>query len=153
MATTATPVVPAALSDDLGYLLARASATAVKATNDDLRETGLRSRHYVLLKLAAEGDGVPQRQVVDDLGLDPSAVVVLVDDLERRSLVERVQHPHDRRTRIITITAAGRRLLRRAHPVARSTMDSLTQHLDAGQRDHLGRLLVGMLAAADPHHR
>ncbi|WP_202911371.1 MarR family winged helix-turn-helix transcriptional regulator [Segeticoccus rhizosphaerae] len=152
MSSPALSVVPAALADDLGFLLARASATALRATNDALRDTGLRSRHYVLLKLAAEGDGVPQRRVVDDLGLDPSAVVVLVDDLERRDLVERVQDPGDRRTRIIAITSAGRRLLRQARPLADTTMDTLLRHLGAEQRQELAALLGEMLEAADPKY-
>lgn len=151
--TTTNTVVPSALADDLGFLLARASSTAVRATNDALRGTGLRSRHYVLLKLAADGSGVPQRRVVDDLGMDPSAVVVLVDDLEQRELVERVQDPSDRRTRIIAITPTGRRLLREARPLAGETMDQLLAHLGGAQREELVDLLTQMLAKADPRHR
>jgi DNA-binding MarR family transcriptional regulator len=89
---------------------------------------------------------------VDDLGLDPSAVVVLVDDLERRDLVERVQDPGDRRTRIIAITSAGRRLLRQARPLADTTMDTLLRHLGAEQRQELAALLGEMLEAADPKY-
>lgn len=38
-----------------------------------------------------------QRELADFLSLDPSQVVTLVDDLERRGLVERMQGEQDRR--------------------------------------------------------
>jgi DNA-binding MarR family transcriptional regulator len=45
--------------------------------------------------------------LAERLGTDPPYVTVIVDDLVRRGLVTREPHPSDRRSRLVTITAAG----------------------------------------------
>lgn len=100
-----------ALEDDLGFLLTRASAMLVKATNEALAPLGLKVRAYSVLSIACDDrSGVTQRQVAEDVGLDPSQIVALVDDLESRGLVERTADPGDRRNKLIVATDAGRKL-------------------------------------------
>jgi DNA-binding MarR family transcriptional regulator len=102
------PAVPAALARDPGFLLARAGGAAIRALNRSLARHGLRSRQYTVLTAAAEAPGRSQRDLGELLGVDPSAVVAIVDDLERDGLVRREPHPLDRRTRLIVATGAGR---------------------------------------------
>jgi DNA-binding MarR family transcriptional regulator len=59
------------------------------------------------LRLAASGP-ITLRALADRLGTDPPYVTVIVDDLERRELVTRRPNPADRRSRLVTVTAAGR---------------------------------------------
>ncbi|MEV1131527.1 MarR family transcriptional regulator [Agromyces sp. NPDC049794] len=102
------------LLDDLGFLLARASAVAVAAGNDALRPLGLTVRAFATLCLAAENDGMTQREISDFLRLDPSRVVAIVDDLEDRGFVARAVTRADRRMKAVIATPAGRELLRKA---------------------------------------
>ena len=44
------------------------------------------------------------------MGLDPSQVVALVDELESSGLVKRVTDPHDRRSKLVSATAKGNRV-------------------------------------------
>jgi DNA-binding MarR family transcriptional regulator len=44
------------------------------------------------------------------IGVDPSYVTALVDDLDARGLARREPAPYDRRVKIIVLTAAGRKL-------------------------------------------
>ncbi|GAA4316157.1 hypothetical protein GCM10023162_22650 [Klenkia terrae] len=98
------------LTDDLGFLLSRASGAVVRATNAALTSHGLRVRQYSVLVLACDAaDGVTQRELADVLGLDPSQVVLLVDELAGAGLVERRPSEADRRTRLVVATDAGRR--------------------------------------------
>ncbi|WP_312869270.1 MarR family winged helix-turn-helix transcriptional regulator [Amycolatopsis pithecellobii] len=48
------------------------------------------------------------RELAEQLLTDRPYATVLVDDLERRGLVARAVHPDDRRSKIVTPTAAGR---------------------------------------------
>jgi DNA-binding MarR family transcriptional regulator len=48
------------------------------------------------------------RELTEHLAIDGPYTTLVVDDLERRGLVERTVHPGDRRRRIVTVTAAGR---------------------------------------------
>lgn len=54
------------------------------------------------------------RRLATVLGVDPPYVTLIVDDLERRGLVERTPHPTDRRAKLVRATAAGRRAAQKA---------------------------------------
>lgn len=107
------------LLDDLGFLLARASAVAIAAGNEALRSLGLTVRAFATLCLAAENDDMTQREISDFLRLDPSRVVAIVDDLEDRGFVARVVAPDDRRMKSVVATPAGRELFRKAAAATR----------------------------------
>jgi MarR family transcriptional regulator, lower aerobic nicotinate degradation pathway regulator len=139
------PAVPAALADDVGFRLARAGGAAIRNLNRALARHGLRSRHYTVLVAAAEAPGRSQRELGELLGVDPSAVVAIVDDLERDGLVRRDAHPDDRRTRLVVATAAGRDRLGEVGASVRAAHASLLADLDAGERAVLVALL-GRLA-------
>ena len=82
------------LTEDLGFLLARVSGDVVRATNAALAEEGLRVRQYAVLLLACDSRrGASQRAMARILGLDPSQVVTLVDELAQAGLVERRPAP------------------------------------------------------------
>lgn len=99
------------LEDDLGFLLARASALMVKAGNEALAPLDLKVRAYSVLSAVCDGpDGVTQRRLADDVGLDPSQIVALVDELEGRDLVVRTVDSNDRRNKLIVATKGGRAL-------------------------------------------
>ncbi|MET0798509.1 MAG: MarR family transcriptional regulator, partial [Rhodococcus sp. (in: high G+C Gram-positive bacteria)] len=75
----------APLSDDIGFLLTRAGTSLTAAAKTALAPFELRVRSYSVLALACEhADGLGQRQLAEELGLDPSQIVALVDDLEVR---------------------------------------------------------------------
>ena len=63
-------------------------------------------RAKTLMKLV---DGpLTMRELVVSLVSDAPYVSVVVDDLEKRGLVERNVHPGDRRVKVVSLTAAGR---------------------------------------------
>ena len=98
-----------ALAHDIGFLLARASGLVVRSTNERLGRHGLRVRQYSVLTLVCEAqDGLSQRELAGVLGLDPSQVVLLLDELASAGLVQRTPSPADRRTKLVSATAAGR---------------------------------------------
>jgi len=108
-----------ALREDVGFLLTRASGLVVRATNAALADLGLRVRQYSVLVLADDAaEGISQRDLAEVLGLDPSQVVALVDELAAAELVERRPSPTDRRQRLVAATAKGVRLRRRADGAA-----------------------------------
>ncbi len=132
---------PASITQDVVVLLARASGNALRTANAALEPFGFRARHYATVKIAAEGGGVPQRQIGAVLGLDPSAVVALVDDLESLGLVQRQPDPDDRRTRLVSPTEAGLAMLERAAPVVGRVQAHAMAGLSAAERDTFVKLL------------
>jgi DNA-binding MarR family transcriptional regulator len=129
------------LTEGVGYLLARAGGRAIRHFNRALQSFGLRSRHYTVLVAAADSAGRSQRDLSAALGIDPSAVVAIVDDLARAGLVRRDQHPDDRRTRLIVATDVGRAQLEEFRTLARGVDDELQADLDPDERLILLELL------------
>jgi len=129
------------IREDVVVLLARASGAALRTANAALEPFGFRARHYATVKIAAEGGGVQQRQIGAVLGLDPSAVVALVDDLESLGLVQRQPDPDDRRTRLVSPTTAGLAMLEAVSPVVGREPERSMGGLTATERETFLHLL------------
>ena len=132
---------PGRLPGTAGFLLARAAGRAIRDLNRALEPYGLRARHYTVLAAAAAHGGMSQRDLGALLGVDPSAVVALVDDLERAGLARREVHPGDRRTRLIVATGAGAGLLATAQDLAGRADRDLLAPLTAAEQVTLISLL------------
>ncbi|SDF67344.1 DNA-binding transcriptional regulator, MarR family [Klenkia brasiliensis] len=137
------------LTDDLGFLLSRASGAVVRTTNAALAGHGLRVRQYSVLVLACDAaEGITQRELADVLGLDPSQVVLLVDELAGRGLVERRPSEADRRTRLVLATDTGRALREDAERDATAAVEAPLGLLADAERDRLRDVLTRIWTAA-----
>jgi DNA-binding MarR family transcriptional regulator len=63
------------------------------------------------------GGPLTMHELAGRLSTDPPYTTVVVDDLQRRGLVERSVHPTDRRSKIVTATAAGQAAARTAEQI------------------------------------
>src|SRR5262245_6085695 len=83
---------------------------------------GIDGRELAVLTVLAAGVPLSQQEAADQLRVDRTTMVSLVDLLEAKGLVERCRSAHDRRKNIVQLTDAGRRCLREAGR-ARDTVD------------------------------
>jgi DNA-binding MarR family transcriptional regulator len=60
-----------------------------------------------LMRLGKQ-DGIAMGEMARGIGVDPSYITALVDDLDARGLARREPAPYDRRVKIIVLTDAGR---------------------------------------------
>jgi len=138
------------LADNVGFLLSRTSGLTARTANAALAEYGLRVRQYSVLYLAVDApDGLSQRELAGVLGLDPSQVVLLVDELAAAGLVERRPSPTDRRTRLVVATATGRQVRGRAARDANSQVRHRLRALSDSEQDTLRDLLARVVRSAD----
>lgn len=129
------------LHADTGYLMYRLGLRSGQLFNTFLQESGLRLRHYALLRFLATSEGALQRELSTRLGYDPSAIVGLVDDLEKLGFAERRPSPDDRRSRIVVLTENGRGFLRDTDEAGLRVTNELLGPLDATERETLHTLL------------
>ena len=110
LSSAATEAAPAAttgcLSDNLGWLLARAEHALAAELALALEPLGLSSRRYCVLATAL-GEDRTQIELANLIGLDKTTMVATVDALEEDGLAERRPSSHDRRARVISVTKAG----------------------------------------------
>jgi len=134
-------LVAASISQDLGFLLAKLHAVGSVLNNRALAEFDLKERSYSVLILANSGLEPTQRELADFLSLDPSQIVALVDELEKRGLVARAPGKLDRRAKTVTATAKGGKLLQRAGDAARRAEAEVLEGLPAEESAQLKALL------------
>jgi DNA-binding MarR family transcriptional regulator len=95
MATSLSPDVEVAeFAGQLFFRLWRASHTR---TGEALKRLGLTTATFGVLNLLGARGCAIQQQLSSDMGIDPSAMVSLVDELENAGLAERRRRPSDRR--------------------------------------------------------
>ncbi|GHA32987.1 hypothetical protein GCM10010303_49690 [Streptomyces purpurascens] len=130
------------LHADTGYLLYRLGLRSGQLFNACLQESGVRLRHYAVLRFLATTEGALQRELSTRLGYDPSAIVGLVDDLEKLGFAERRPSPDDRRSRIVVLTESGRAFLRDTDEAGLRVTNELLGPLEEAERETLHALLL-----------
>lgn len=98
----------------------RALHTLVHDTHDHRREASeALDMSFARVKALGRITRKPMtlRQLASALAMDAAYATLVVDDLERRGLVERTANPQDRRSKIVTATAEGRRAAQRAEEI------------------------------------
>ena len=137
----------AEFTGQLFFRLWRASHTQTAAA---LESIGLTTALFAVLNYVQAHERAIQQQIGSAMGIDPSTMVSLVDQLEDAGLAKRRPHPQDRRAREVLITPKGRRTLKRARELAEEVEDDVLQGLSAAERDQLVTLLRKAFAATPP---
>jgi DNA-binding MarR family transcriptional regulator len=91
-------------------------------------------------------EAVTMRELTERLTIDGPYTTLVVDELERRGLVERTVHPDDRRRRIVTATAAGREMAEVAERILNSPPAAVLA-LDEADLTALDRIMAKVAAA------
>lgn len=129
------------LSQEPVFLMARASSLGSATANRALADLGLKVRHYSVLSLVCGKKNPTQRELSYHLVLDPSQIVLIVDALEKKGLVQRQTDPNDRRSKIIVPTTEGQKLYKKAKVAVETSSDRTLSNLSDEERANL----LGML--------
>ncbi len=131
----------------LGSVMRRAFAVRM-ADEAWAVEAGLRPGCFSVLRAVATGEQAPsQRALSDQLGMDPSDLVGLLDVLETAGFVARRRDPADRRRHAIELTPSGAEAIERFEAVAAVVADDVFGVLPERDRRTLEGLLVQVIAA------
>jgi DNA-binding MarR family transcriptional regulator len=134
----------------LGAVMRRAFSVRM-ADEPWVQEAGMRPGCYSVLRaVTAAADPPSQRALSDQLGIDPSDLVGLLDVLERAGYLARQRDPADRRRHAVSATDAGRDALARFDRVAEQVADDVFGVIDPRRRAELEALLLEVLEAHEP---
>jgi DNA-binding MarR family transcriptional regulator len=149
MATTAkalgeAPRVSLRHAPTAGMLLVKLGHAAERAYVDALKPSNLTPKHLgVLFEVRARATS--QRSLCESIGLDPSKIVGLLNDLEEEGLLERRRDPADRRRHIVEVSKEGRARLAEAERAAKQVEKELFAALSEDERHEL-RLVLARVA-------
>jgi DNA-binding MarR family transcriptional regulator len=129
------------LSRRAGFLLAQLGTHRHRRFAERLAPLDLHPRHFGMLSHLAANEGQSQQALSRALGIHRSAVVALVDGLERRGLAERRRDPVDRRAYTLYLTPQGHKLLAKLQRIAEEDEAELLISLNTSERSQLISLL------------
>ncbi len=128
--------------------LALAYRTAVVARlgeHEEFAEWRLRPPSMGVLKVIAHHAPISQREVSDKLGVHPSDMVKVVDQLEEYGLVTRVRAETDRRRYDLTLTPKGERMLGHFDALAREVDKDFYAVLSKTEQKQLESLMAKLV--------
>lgn len=129
---------------DLGHLHLELHRCLHKVIDHEMTAAGLSlSRAKVLMQLEQHGP-MNQAALASLLGFAPRSVTDTVDALEREGFASRTADPHDRRARIVEITAPGQVALKKAQAAKAAAMEQIFSPLTTPQRVQLAALLTAI---------
>ena len=106
------PIDYGALAHWVGFNLRMAQAAAFQAFARLAKDVGSRPGRFATLMLIGRNPGISQTALSRANGRDKSTLTPVLNDLERRGLIERKRTRADQRVYRLTLTPAGRKLLK-----------------------------------------
>jgi DNA-binding MarR family transcriptional regulator len=132
---------PGAGEEDFAYLLVQLGFHLARQFGERLAPLGLEPRHAGLLTRLAAHEGLSQQALGELIGLNPTRMVFLVDELEQRGLVQRRRNTADRRSYALYLTPQGRDTLRQIQATGSRHQDDIGASLTQAERIQLASLL------------
>jgi MarR family transcriptional regulator for hemolysin len=128
---------------NFGILVHDVSRLIKRGFDRRARQVGLpltRQQGAVVLYIA-RNEGVSQAEVATWLGVEPIALVRMLDKLHEEGLVERRAHPTDRRVRTLWLTAAAQPVVAQILAINQAIRDEAFAGLPLEARDAMLDLL------------
>jgi DNA-binding MarR family transcriptional regulator len=141
------------------FLLAQLGAHAADRFGQRIKRLRLAPRHAGILRIIARTPSCNQRALAKRLGVLPSRMVILLDELTAKGLVERKRSTKDRRHSELVLTKRGRAMLQKLSKLAAEHEADLCAALTTKERDllaALGRKIVhqqGLTPDVHPGYR
>src|SRR5215216_3394139 len=133
----------------VGFLLSQVGIYASRRFAERLAAIDLHPPLFRVLNVVDAAEGRSQQAIGEAIQAPASRMVAIVDELERRGLVERRPHPGDRRVHALYLTDEGRELLGRARRIAHEHEQEITRGFSAADRDRLVALLQKIVEAQE----
>jgi DNA-binding MarR family transcriptional regulator len=123
------------------FLLAQVGAHAAAKFGERLATLRLTPPDAGILRMLGATAGVSQQELSVRLGLHPSRLVAILDELESRGLIERRPNAADRRQYALHLSSKGNETLSEIGRIGREHQDGLCASLSGDEREKLGEML------------
>lgn len=129
-----------------GHLIRRLNQISVSVFAARMAELGLDLTpvQFAALTVLQANPGIDQATLAGLIAHDRVTIGGVVDRLEAKGLVDRTVSRHDRRARVLALTAEGEALLERVLPAVHAAQDGILAGLDVEER----ATFIGLLRKA-----
>lgn len=138
-------MAPPRAREQFGFDLARLARLWRARLDERLAPLGLtQAKWTILLHLSKAGGRLPQRELVERVGVEGPTLVRVLDGLERLGLLERQDSPTDRRSKIVQLTPAATPLIDEIAAIAARLRAEVMSGLDDAEVERCQALIVRM---------
>ncbi|MBI5320383.1 MarR family winged helix-turn-helix transcriptional regulator [Bradyrhizobium sp.] len=130
-----------ALAGHAGYAVRRFQLWIFQDFIRTLAAVDIKPTQYSVLTVIGANPGLSQMAVAKRLGIERARLVHLLDSLERRRLVKRVQSATDRRSHALHLTAQGQESLRKFKRLAAEHERHVSDKIGKENRERLLQIL------------
>jgi DNA-binding MarR family transcriptional regulator len=118
------------------------------AAAESVAEADLTPLEFAVMAYINEDVGerdIDLTSLAERIGIDRNNASLVVERLVSKSLVDRREHPEDRRVRLLRLTSRGEKLHRRLYPEASAGQQRILASLKLAERELLLDLLVRVI--------
>jgi len=138
------------MEENIGSVIAQVARLFRRRFDERARGRGVTRPQWQTLNLLKHNPGINQGKLAEKLEVEPITLGRMIDRLQEAGLVERRDDPSDRRAWCIHLTGKGDDLLLKLRPLAKETIASALEGLDAQDQarfmELLGRIRSNLLS-------
>ncbi len=117
--------------------LSKAAGQLRRKVYAGLSDTRLTESQLNVLELLLQTGPLPQKDIAKNLLVTGGNITMVVDNLQKRNLVERNRWPQDRRVVHVTLTNEGRETIETYFPHHVKKVETALNALDSGEQEQL----------------
>lgn len=136
-----------------GHLIRRLQQIAVALFMEETKEFDVTPVQYCALLAVKLHPGLDQIGLASAIAFDRSTIANVVERLEAKELLTRKSGSEDRRTKLLYITLAGKKLLDRLTPRVNATQNLILEGLKPDERRMFLQLMRQIVDAKNGHSR
>lgn len=121
----------------IGYLLQQVSHLSQQLYNERLEREGVSFSQDRVLSLLYKNDGATQSELKENLLIKPSSLTNLINILEQKKLVSRVNNQRDGRIKTIILTEKGKQLEKKLWDIKELVEAEITGYLTENEKSSL----------------
>ena len=131
-------------SPTVGFLLHDVARLLRKRFEQRAKDLGLTRSQWQTLAYLANNEGIHQAGLAEILEIEPITLVRILDKLSERGLVERRQHPNDRRSWLLYMREEARPLMDAMRGIGEETRQEALDGASSEDQERLYDLLTLM---------
>jgi DNA-binding MarR family transcriptional regulator len=147
------PIGDSRLIEMPGHLIRRLHQISFALFLDQAKAFDVTPVQYAALVAINRHPGIDQTTLCNIIAFDRTTIGGVVSRLQRKKLITRVSGAHDRRTKALHITPAGRRLIRNIEPAVQATQRLILKPLKARERSAFKQMLKHLVHLNNAHSR
>ncbi|RYM35780.1 MarR family transcriptional regulator [Brumimicrobium glaciale] len=133
----------------------------IKSLLENIQALSVNVRHYMhkqiaildldityemvkVLFLLNDNESMNQQQIADLSLKNKASLTSLIDNMQKRDLVNRTEDSADRRNKIITLTSNGKETLKTVRPVLKKLFEDLYQDISSEEIEIMNKAMLKM---------